>query len=77
MKKLNIQKEWQLLNNEVFEIVPIRPSSSNEVIDRKSLLLIAQSFLANYQISKSKKKKSFFAEVYATTMAYYGKLDLK
>jgi len=75
MNQLNLKEEWHILNSETFEALSTIIPDSKRIINKRDLLLMAQAFLANYQFSKSKKKKEFFALIYKKTMENYYKWD--
>ena len=74
IKQLIPKREWKILDFEVFEN---RPKTNKpypaDIVKRRELLFMAQSYLANYEFAKSKKYKSFFGELYRITIETYFK----
>ena len=70
-KIINPIREWKVLNFEVFENKPKTAPYPPDVVKKRELLFMAQSFLSNYQFTKSEKYKAFFGELYRITMKTY------
>jgi hypothetical protein len=68
---LNPKREWEILNYEMFENRPSKTPYPLNIARRRNLLLLAQSLLAKYQYTESRKYKDFFGELYRKTMATY------
>ena len=72
IKEIDVQKEWKTIK---FEIHYNKPSIDKpypkDIVNRRELLLLAQSFLADFYTAKSKKYKNFFGELYRKTMQIY------
>ncbi len=71
MKHIIPKCEWKILDFEVFENKPKIAPYPRNVVKRRELLLMAQSFLSNGQFAKSKKYKAFYKELYQKTIATY------
>jgi len=71
MKQIDPEREWKILNFEMFENQPACDPYPEDVIKRRELLLMAQCELSSFQAAKSKKEKKFHAELYEKIMEYY------
>lgn len=72
IKAINPNREWDIIKFEIFHNKPsISGPYPKDVVNKRSLLLFAQSFSAHYQTAKSKKYKDLFGELYRKTMGTY------
>lgn len=72
LRRLNSDREWEIINFETHYNKPdINGPYPQDIVNRRTLLLFAQCFLADYQTAKSSKHKNFFTELYRLTMKTY------
>ncbi|MDP2922157.1 MAG: hypothetical protein Q8O30_00345 [Candidatus Omnitrophota bacterium] len=72
IKTINPNREWDIIKFETFHNKPLMNGPHHkDVVNKRSLLLFAQCFLADYQTAKSKKYKDLFGELYRRTMKTY------
>ncbi|MBU0533561.1 MAG: hypothetical protein KJ887_02030 [Candidatus Omnitrophica bacterium] len=68
IRAINPNREWETIKFETHYNKPqIDGPYPQDIINRRTLLLFAQRFLADYQSAKSRKYKSFFGELYQLT----------
>jgi hypothetical protein len=71
-KAINPNREWEIIKFETHHNKPdINGPYPKHIVNRKTLLLFAQCFLADYQYSRSRKYKNLFGELYRKTMKTY------
>jgi hypothetical protein len=71
-KAINPNREWEIIKFETHHNKPdINGPYPEHIVNRRTLLLFAQCFLADYQTAKTKKYKDFFRELYRRTMKTY------
>jgi len=68
---LNLNREWKILKDEIFNNRPKEAPYPSGVVNRRELLLFAESFLAKYQSAESLKYKDFFRDFYRSIMKAY------
>lgn len=72
IEKIIPEQEWEIIKFETHYNKPlICGPYPRDIINRRTLLLFAQCFLADYEIAKTRKYKSFYGELYRTTMNAY------
>ncbi len=72
IKKIIPEREWGIIKFEThYNKPPIDGSYPENIVKRRTLLLFAQCFLADYQTAETRKYKDFFRELYQVTMNTY------
>jgi len=72
IKKIIPEREWEIIKFETHYNKPsIKGSYPRDIVNKRSLLLFAQCFLADYQSARLRKYKNFFGELYRKTMDTY------
>jgi len=70
--KIIPKRESEIINFETHHNKPdIDGSYPRHIVNRRTLLLFAQCFLADYQTAKTRRCKSFYGKLYRTTMNAY------
>ncbi len=76
MMQLNPEKEWKILNYEMFENKPDKAPFPKFVVKRREFLLYAQCLLSDYEVADSKEEKEIFGAAYMEIMGWYFTEDL-
>ena len=71
MKQLIPEREWEILNFELFENKPSNEPFPENIVRRRELLLMAQCLLSDFEFAKSREDKEFFGELYQKIMQLY------
>ena len=72
IKAINPNREWGIIKFEThYNKPPIDGPYPRDIVNRRTLLLFAQCFLANYQNAETRKYKNFYGELYRMTMNAY------
>jgi len=77
MKKLDLKKEWSILNFELFKNKSKKALYPKKIVEKRKLLLLAQCLLSDYGSTKSKIQKNIFGTAYKSLMQlYFNKRDV-
>ncbi len=68
MEQVIPEREWKILNFELFENKPPNKPFPENIVRRRELLLMAQCLLSDFEFAKSRKDKQFFGELYQKVM---------
>lgn len=72
IEKIIPDREWEIIKFATHHNKPdINEPYPEHIVNRRTLLLFAQRFLAEYRAAKTRKYKDFFRELYRITMKRY------